>query len=98
MMQRFCCSRHMSCKGPLKKASLVQGLGAGTYRDGQPLWEKLAQEYAEGGGGPDMMASEVELHRANGMEIVLLFFEHLADTSAEHLKSAGGAMVRLFYV
>lgn len=71
-------------------------LGAGTYRDGHSLWEKLAQEYAEGGGGPDMMASEVELYRANGMEIVAV--EHLADTSAEYLKSAGGAMVRLFYV
>ena len=71
-------------------------LGAGTYRDGQPLWEKLAQEYAAGGGVPDMMASEVELYRANGMEIVAV--EHLADTSAQYLKSAGGAMVRLFYV
>ena len=71
-------------------------LGAGTYRDAQPLWEKLAQEYAEGGGGPDMMASEVELYRANGMEIVAI--EYLADTSAEYLKSAGGAMVRLFHV
>ena len=71
-------------------------LGAGTYRDGQPLWEKLAREYAEGGGGPDMMAAEVELYRANGMEIVAI--EHLADTSTQYLKSAGGAMVRLFYV
>ena len=71
-------------------------LGAGTYRDGQTLWEKLAREYAEGGGGPDMMASEVELYRANGMEIVDI--EHLADTSTQYLKSAGGAMVRLFYV
>ena len=71
-------------------------LGAGTFRDGQPLWEKLAQEYAAGGGVPDMMASEVELYRANGMEIVAV--EHLADTSAQYLKSAGGAMVRLFYV
>ncbi len=71
-------------------------VGAGTYRDGQPLWEKLAREYAEGGGGPDMVASEVELYRTNGMEIVAV--EHLADTSDEYLKSAGGAMVRLFHV
>lgn len=71
-------------------------LGAGTYRDGQPLWEKLAREYAEGGGGPGMMASEVELYRTNGMSIVAV--EHLADTSNDYLKSAGGAMVRLFYV
>ena len=71
-------------------------LGAGTYRDGQPLWEKLAREYAEGGGGPDMVASEVELYRTNGMEIVAV--EHLADTSEKYLASAGGAMVRLFHV
>ena len=71
-------------------------LGAGTYRGGQPLWEKLAREYAEGGGGPDMVASEVELYRTNGMEIVAV--EHLADTSEEYLTSAGGAMVRLFVI
>lgn len=70
-------------------------LGAGTYRDGEPLWVKLAMEYAEGGGGKGT-AREAELYRMSGMEVVDI--EHLADTSERYLRTAGGAMARLFSV
>ena len=70
-------------------------LGAGTFRDGRPLWEKLAREYAEGAGG-NGAARESELYRQSGMEVVGI--EHLADTSEHYLRTAGGAMASLFLV
>jgi len=70
-------------------------LGAGTFRDGRPLWEKLAREYAEGA-GDNGTARESELYRQSGMEVVGI--EHLADTSEHYLRTAGGAMASLFFV
>ena len=66
-------------------------LGAGTYRDGREAWEGLAREYAMTPG-----AEEVALYRWGGGEVVAV--EYLADTSAAYLRSAGGSMIRLFFL
>lgn len=65
-------------------------VGQGTYRDGEAGWEALAQEFIN-----KELAEEVELYRARSGTVVTI--EHLADTNPQYLKSAGGAMVRLFF-
>ena len=66
-------------------------VGVGTYRDGEHGWRELAKEYISLG-----LADEVELYKLRGGEVVSV--EHLADRNPEYLKSAGGAMARLFFL
>lgn len=66
-------------------------LGAGTLRDGQEAWEKLAKEFCQQGG-----SEEVQLYQAHGAEVVGI--EYLADKSEAYMKSAGGSMARMFFV
>lgn len=66
-------------------------VGQGTFRDGEQGWEALAQEFME-----QKLAEEVELYRSRGATVVAV--EHLADTKPEYLRSAGGAMARLFFL
>lgn len=66
-------------------------VGQGTFRDGEEGWEKLANEFIK-----LEMAQEVELYQARDGAVVVI--EHLADTKPDYLKSAGGAMARLFFV
>lgn len=73
---------------PRKGHSVV---GAGTYRDGEDGWKKLATEYVERD-----LAEEASLYRSLGARVVGI--EHLADRNPEYLSSAGGAMVRLFFL
>lgn len=74
-------------------------VGQGTFRDGEKGWEALAQEFLEiphPDGGNKMLAEEVDLYRSNGGTVVAI--EHLADTKPDYLRSAGGTMVRLFFL
>ena len=66
-------------------------VGQGTYRDGEQGWDALAQEFID-----LKLADEVELYKSRGATVVGI--EHLADTKPAYLSSAGGAMVRLFFV
>lgn len=66
-------------------------VGQGTFRDGEQGWEALAQEFTK-----LKLADEVELYHARGGTVAVI--EHLADTKPEYLRSAGGAMARLFFV
>lgn len=73
---------------PRKGHSVV---GVGTYRDAQSGWKAVAEEFAEKG-----HADEVNLYRQVGARLVGI--EHLADKNPDYLKSAGGAMARLFFL
>ena len=66
-------------------------VGQGTFRDGEKGWNALAQEFID-----LQLAEEVELYRSRGATVVGI--EPLADTQPAYLKSAGGAMVRLFFI
>ncbi|CAB9510891.1 expressed unknown protein [Seminavis robusta] len=66
-------------------------VGQGTFRDGQAAWEALANEFID-----KKLADEVELYKTRGATVVAI--EHLADTKPDYLKSAGGAMARLFFL
>jgi hypothetical protein len=65
-------------------------VGQGTFRDAREAWQALAKEYVELG-----LGDEANLYRRHGGRLVAI--EHLADTSPEYLKSAGGAMARFFF-
>jgi hypothetical protein len=62
-------------------------VGQGTFRDGADAWKVLAREY---------VSEEVQLYQAANAQVVDI--ELMADTSAPYLKSAGGAMARLFFL
>jgi hypothetical protein len=66
-------------------------VGQGTFRDGQEGWEALAEEFIK-----KELAEEVELYKARGGTVVVI--EHLADTQPNYLRSAGGAIARLFFL
>lgn len=66
-------------------------VGHGTFRDGEEGWESLAKEFIK-----LKLADEVELYQARGGMVATI--EHLADTNLEYLRSAGGAMARLFFM
>jgi hypothetical protein len=66
-------------------------VGQGTYRDGAAAWEELAKEYVR-----LQRSEECQLYQARGAELVGI--ELLADTSPDYMRSAGGAMARLFFL
>jgi hypothetical protein len=66
-------------------------VGEGTYRDGEQAWKSFASEYVELG-----LSSEASLYQAHGGKLVSI--EHLADKNPKYMRSAGGAMARLFFV
>jgi hypothetical protein len=66
-------------------------VGIGTYRDGQLGWEIFAREFVKRN-----LAQEANLYKSKGAEVVGI--EHLADKSEAYMKTAGGAMCRLFFV
>lgn len=66
-------------------------VGVGTFRDGQAGWEILAKEFIERD-----LAQEPNLYKAGGGQFVGV--EHLADKSEAYMKTAGGAMCRLFFL
>jgi len=66
-------------------------VGQGTFRDGEQGWDALAREFIE-----LKKAEEVELYVNHGATLVTI--EHLADTKPDYLRSAGGAMARLFFL
>uniref|UniRef100_A0A7S1ZC62 Uncharacterized protein n=1 Tax=Ditylum brightwellii TaxID=49249 RepID=A0A7S1ZC62_9STRA len=68
-------------------------VGVGTFRDGQKGWETLATEYAM---TQDGLAQEAALYRMCGGELTNV--EHLADRSEDYIRSAGGAMVRFYFL
>ncbi|OEU22073.1 hypothetical protein FRACYDRAFT_178284 [Fragilariopsis cylindrus CCMP1102] len=65
-------------------------VGQGTFRDGQKAWEDLAKEYTRLG-----LSEETNLYEKFGGNVVAI--EHMADQSPENMKSAGGAIARLFF-
>jgi hypothetical protein len=73
---------------PRKDHSVV---GIGTYRDAEQGWKALAREYVERN-----HAEEVNLYEKVGARLVDI--EHMADQNPAYLKSAGGAMARLFFL
>jgi len=66
-------------------------VGQGTFRDGEQGWDALAREFIE-----LKKAEEVELYVNHGATLVTI--EHLDDTKPDYLRSAGGAMARLFFL
>jgi len=66
-------------------------VGQGTYRDGKDGWILLAKQFAE-----QQKGGEVDLYKSKGAEPVEI--EFLADTSERYLKSAGGSMLRMYFV
>ena len=66
-------------------------VGQGTYRDAEQAWKAFASEYVELG-----LASEASLYKEHGGKLVSI--EHMADQNPVYLKSAGGAMARMFFV
>lgn len=66
-------------------------VGQGTFRDGEETWKELAKEYIALG-----LSVEAKLYEKQGGKLVNI--EHLADQSPENMKSAGGAMARLFFL
>ncbi|KAL3914231.1 MAG: hypothetical protein SGILL_006186 [Bacillariaceae sp.] len=66
-------------------------VGQGTYRDGKDAWQALAKEYIE-----LQLGDEANLYMQHGGRLVAI--EHMADTSPDYLKSAGGAMARFFFL
>jgi hypothetical protein len=70
-------------------------VGRGTHRDACAGWEALAREFCL----QTDLADEVQLYRrAPNREVELVAIELLADTGPDYLKSAGGAMARLFFL
>lgn len=66
-------------------------VGQGTFRDGQEAWKELAKEYVKLG-----LSEEANLYEKKGGNLVNI--EHLADQSPDNMKTAGGAMARLFFL
>lgn len=75
-------------------------LGAGTYRDGREPWIHLAWEYTK-------LCSPWDESCRSGLEELMVYksrdgevgaIEHLAHREESYLKSAGGAMARVFFV
>ena len=75
-------------------------LGAGTYRDGREPWIHLAWEYTK-------LCSPWDKSCRTGLEELMVYksrdgevgaIEHLAHKEESYLKSAGGAMARVFFV
>ena len=66
-------------------------IGVGTFRDGEKGWKALAREFVD-----RKLAEEVALYQKFGGQIVGI--EHLADKNPSYLKSAGGAMARVFFL
>ena len=73
---------------PRKGHSVV---GIGTYRDGELGWKALSREFIE-----RKLSEEVNLYANRGGRVVEI--EHMADQNPRYLKSAGGAMARLFFL
>lgn len=73
---------------PRKGHSVV---GIGTYGDGELGWKALAREFIE-----RKLSEEVNLYSNRGGRVVEI--EHMADQNPGYLKSAGGAMARLFFL
>ena len=66
-------------------------VGQGTFRDGKEAWMEVAKEYVSLG-----LSEESNLYEKEGGKLVNI--EHLADQSPDNMKSAGGAMARLFFL
>ncbi len=66
-------------------------VGQGTFRDGQAAWMELGREYVSLG-----LSEESNLYEKEGGNLVNI--EHMADQSIDNMKSAGGAMARLFFL
>jgi hypothetical protein len=66
-------------------------VGAGTYRDAEEGWKKVAEEFVTLG-----LSEEAELYMLRDARLVGI--EALADRNPEYLASAGGAMARLFFL
>ena len=66
-------------------------VGHGTFRDGQASWMELGREYVSLG-----LSEEANLYEKEGGSLVNI--EHLADQSPDNMKTAGGAMARLFFL
>lgn len=84
-------------------------VGAGTYRDGMKGWVALSREYTQLATTTNSDAvtldssyvgriglEELALYKSRNGEVTKI--EHLAHTTPEYLKEAGGAMARLFFV
>lgn len=75
-------------------------LGAGTYRDAQDPWIHLAWEYTQLSNPWDESCraglEELMVYKSRSGEVSAI--EHLAHREQGYLKSAGGAMARLFFV
>jgi hypothetical protein len=76
------------------------GSSGGTMRDGRELWIRLAREYAP-------RSDEVRLYRARGAEVAAIELvgsnksnsnSKKNDDDEEYMKSAGGAMARMFFL
>lgn len=65
-------------------------VGQGTYRDGGEGWMQIAELFVERG-----MSAEGLLYEKGGGELQNI--DHLADTSREGLKYAGGSMARFIF-
>lgn len=71
-------------------------LDGGTMRDGRELWIRLAREYAP-------RSDEVQLYRKHGAEVTAIELVGTNTSSGtknddEYMKSAGGAMARMFFL
>jgi len=83
-------------------------VGAGTYRDGMKGWVALSREYTQlATTNSDAVTLDSSYVGRVGLEELALYksrngevtkIEHLAHTTPEYLKEAGGAMARLFFV
>jgi len=84
-------------------------VGAGSYRDGMKGWVALSREYTQLATTTNSDAvtldssyvgrvglEELALYKSRNGEVTKI--EHLAHTTPEYLKEAGGAMARLFFV
>ena len=85
-------------------------VGAGTYRDGMKGWVALSREYTQLATTTNSDTAvtldssyvgrvgleELVLYKSRNGEVTKI--EHLAHTTPEYLKEAGGAMARLFFV
>jgi hypothetical protein len=75
-------------------------LGAGTYRDGRESWIHLAWEYTQTSSPWDDSCrsglEELMCYKSRVGEVGAI--EHLAHREEEYLRSAGGAMARVFFV
>jgi len=66
-------------------------VGVGTYRDGEDGWKALAREFVQ-----KSQSGECNLYKKFNSRLVSI--EHLAERSPSYLRSAGGAMARLFFL